>query len=68
MSTQPLPHPDHDQPPEPEPDTVATPEGDNEDTPDTPLSPSTTAAPIRPRGDQPHTEEPLYPALNHHTR
>ena len=46
-----------------EPDTLATPEGDNEYTPDEPLTPD-AAAPERPRGDEPHSSEPLYPALD----
>jgi hypothetical protein len=41
--------------------TLATPEGDNEQPPDVPLSPA-EPAPERPRGDQPHSVEPLYPA------
>jgi hypothetical protein len=45
------------------PNTIATPEGDNELLPDEPLNPS-TPAPTRPRGDQPHSSEPLYPALD----
>jgi hypothetical protein len=45
------------------PDTIATPEGDNEYAPDQPLSPTPPAI-ERSRGDEPHSEEPLYPALN----
>jgi hypothetical protein len=45
------------------PDTIATPEGDNEFRPDQPLTP-TPPIPERPRGDQPHSTEPLYPALD----
>jgi hypothetical protein len=41
-----------------EPDAIATPEGDNEAAPDAPLTPS--APPIeRPRGDEPHPEQPI---------
>jgi hypothetical protein len=41
-----------------EPDAIATPEGDNEFAPDQPLTPS--VPPIqRPRGDEPHSTEPL---------
>jgi len=46
-----------------EPDTIATPEGDNEYAPDQPLTP-TPPTPDRPRGDNPHSIEPLYPALD----
>lgn len=42
------------------PNTVATPEGDNEYLPDEPL-PTAQPKPERPRGDQPHSVEPLYP-------
>jgi hypothetical protein len=56
--TQPPDSPDDNQP-----DTLATPEGDNEYTPGEPLTPS-APVPERPRGDQPHTVEPLYPALD----
>jgi hypothetical protein len=42
------------------PETLATPEGDNEQSPDQPLHPN-EPTPERPRGDQPHTTEPLYP-------
>ncbi|WP_263380484.1 hypothetical protein [Granulicella paludicola] len=62
MSSQPLPHPDHDQPPDDEPETISTPEGDNENPPDAPLSPRPDAA-LRPRGDAPHSKEPPYPAI-----
>jgi hypothetical protein len=44
-------------------DTIATPEGDNEYAPDQPLAPD-ASVPERPRGDKPHSEEPLYPALD----
>jgi hypothetical protein len=44
-----------------EPDAIATPEGDNEYAPDQPLIPA-APTPERPRGDDPHTIEPLYPA------
>jgi hypothetical protein len=45
-----------------EPDTLATPEGDNEGLPDEPL---TADEPVveRPRGDEPHSVEPLRDAL-----
>ena len=39
------------------PDTIATPEGDNEFAPDQPLKPSAEAT--RPRGDEPHSEQPI---------
>ena len=48
-----------------EPETIATPEGDNETLPDEPLmgdEPGIENGLERPRGDQPHSEEPLYPA------
>lgn len=45
------------------PDTLATPEGDNEYTPAEPIAPD-PPTPERPRGDQPHSVEPLYPALD----
>jgi hypothetical protein len=48
--------------PEKAPDTIATPEGDNEQPPDQPLSPD-EPAPERPRGDEPHSVEPLRDAL-----
>jgi hypothetical protein len=55
-------HPDTPLPHDPEDDanTLATPEGDNEGTPEQPLNPGEPPA-TRPRGDQPHTHEPLYP-------
>lgn len=43
------------------PDTVATPEGDNEYAPDQPLQPS-NPTPERPRGNEPHPQQPIYPA------
>lgn len=47
--------------PENAPDTIATPEGDNEDLPGQPLTPG--GAPIeRPRGNEPHPEQPIRPA------
>ena len=61
MSTTPTQPPDS--PEDNEPDTIATPEGDNEGAPDQPLWPD-PPVPERPRGDQPHTQEPLYPALD----
>jgi hypothetical protein len=60
MSTLPTEPPDS--PEDNEPDTLATPEGDNEYAPDQPLTPS-APVPERPRGDDPHSAEPLYPAL-----
>ncbi len=42
------------------PNTLATPEGDNELAPEEPLQPD-PPAPVRPRGDEPHSVEPLYP-------
>ncbi len=44
------------------PNTLATPEGDNEQLPDAPLNPN-EPAPERPPGDEPHTELPLRDAL-----
>jgi hypothetical protein len=61
MSEQPTQPPDS--PEDNEPDTIATPEGDNEFARDQPLTPSVPVA-ERPRGDEPHTDEPLYPALD----
>ena len=52
-----------DSPEDNEPDTVATPEGDNEYAPDQPLTPA-APVPERPRGNEPHDVEPLYPALD----
>ena len=54
--TEPLNSPEDNQP-----DTVATPEGDNEYAPDQPLSPS-APTPERPRGNEPHPSQPIYPA------
>jgi len=39
---------------------LATPEGDNERPTNAPLT-GGVPTPVRPRGDQPHTDEPLYP-------
>jgi len=44
------------------PNTIATPEGDNEDLPDAPLTPLQIEV-ERPRGDEPHTSLPLRNAL-----
>lgn len=44
--------------PEDAPDTVATPEGDGEYAPGQPL-PKDEPEITRPRGDEPHSEEPL---------
>lgn len=52
-----------DSPEDNEPDTLATPEGDNEYTPEQPLTP-VAPTPERPRGDEPHSSEPLYPVLD----
>ena len=49
--------------PDPEPDTVATPEGDNECPPDQPLC-RTPPTPERPRGNEPHYNQPLRKALD----
>jgi hypothetical protein len=46
------------------PDTLATPEGDDEDPPNQPLDPATIPTPERPRGNEPHSEEPLRKALD----
>jgi hypothetical protein len=61
MSTLPTEPPDS--PEDNEPDTLATPEGDDELPPDQPLSPD-PPTPERTRGDEPHSVEPLYPALD----
>ena len=45
-----------------EPDTLATPEGDGEGLPDVPLTVDEPEV-ERPRGDGPHSEEPLRDAL-----
>ena len=44
------------------PKTIATPEGDNEDLPSEPLTPSPPEI-ERPRGNEPHTELPFRDAL-----
>jgi len=44
------------------PNTLATPEGDNEQLPDAPLNPN-EPTPERSPGDEPHTELPLRDAL-----
>lgn len=49
--------------PDPEPDTLATPEGDNEHTFDRPLDPE-EPTPERPRGNEPHFDQPLRKALD----
>ena len=49
--------------PDNEPDTLATPEGDNEDLPDQPLNPAFVTTPERPRGNEPHYTLPLRKAL-----
>jgi hypothetical protein len=59
MSTLPTEPPDW--PEDDQPDAIATPEGDNELPPDEPLS-RDPPTPERPRGDEPHSVEPLYPA------
>jgi hypothetical protein len=48
--------------PDNEPDTLATPEGDNEYTPDEPLS-ADAPTPERPRGNEPHYRQPIRKAL-----
>jgi hypothetical protein len=45
------------------PDTLATPEGDNEGSPDQPLALGSEPAPERPRGNEPHYTLPLRKAL-----
>lgn len=45
--------------PENEPDTLATPEGDNEHRPEQPLKGPSTPTPERPRGNEPHYDQPL---------
>jgi len=49
-----------------QPDGLATPEGDNEGSPNEPLSPveMEDGDLERPRGDEPHSSEPLRPALS----
>ncbi len=50
--------------PENAPDTVATPEGDNEYTPDQPLpGGDAMPTPTRPRGNEPHPSAEIRPAL-----
>lgn len=44
------------------PDTLATPEGDNEQLPGAPLNPQ-EPAPMRPRGDEPHPPPPYRDAV-----
>jgi len=44
------------------PDTLATPEGDNEQPPDQPLNPD-PPKPEPPRGNETHSSEPLRDAL-----
>lgn len=46
------------------PDTLATPEGDGEDLPDQPLDPGSAPALERPRGNEPHYDQPLRKALD----
>jgi hypothetical protein len=58
-----LPTEPPDSPDDQEPDTLSTPEGDDEYPPDEPL-PTSEPVPERPRGDEPHTIEPLRPALD----
>lgn len=43
-------------------DAIATPEGDNEYMPDQPLTAGTEPVPTRPRGNEPHPEQPIRPA------
>jgi hypothetical protein len=50
--------------PDPEPDALATPEGDNEDPLNQPLDPASEPAPERPRGNEPHYDQPLRKALD----
>ena len=49
--------------PENAPETIATPEGDNEQQPDEPLSPN-PPTPERPRGNEPHPKQPERDALD----
>lgn len=49
--------------PDPEPNTIATPEGDNEHRADQPLS-GNPPTPERPRGNEPHYDQPLRKALD----
>jgi len=51
-----------DSPEDNEPDTLATPEGDNEELPGEPLSGDEPVV-ERPRGDEPHTSLPFRKAL-----
>ncbi|HTV09251.1 MAG TPA: hypothetical protein VMD97_09435 [Candidatus Aquilonibacter sp.] len=46
------------------PDTLATPEGDAEQSPDQPLNPARVTTPERPRGNEPHYTLPLRKALD----
>lgn len=50
-----------DSPQDTQPHTIATPEGDNEYLPDQPL-PSSAPTPERPRGNEPHPQQPIRPA------
>jgi hypothetical protein len=52
-----------DSPEDNEPETIATPEGDGEDSFDQPLAPSDVEI-ERPRGDEPHFSLPLRDALD----
>lgn len=45
--------------PDREPDTLATPEGDNEELPTQPLNQRSFPTPERPRGNEPHYDQPL---------
>ena len=55
--------PENNKPEDNEPNAIATPEGDLELPPDQPLSPN-EPTPTRPRGDEPHSIEPLRKALD----
>jgi len=50
--------------PDPESDTIATPEGDNEYKPTQPLPAGSEPTPERPRGNEPHTGQPLRDATD----
>jgi hypothetical protein len=45
------------------PDTLATPEGDAEDSQNQPLQPAEVLTPERPRGNEPHYTQPIRKAL-----
>lgn len=48
----------YDSVPDPRPDTIATPEGDNEQLPGQPLNANEPAVTV-PRGSEPHSDQPI---------